>query len=47
VIAIGDGPGYFGPVVTAPPDARDAERLLDALILLSAVSTFSELKRAR
>jgi hypothetical protein len=34
-------------VVTAPPDARGAERLLDALILLSAVPTFTELKRAR
>jgi hypothetical protein len=47
VIAIEDGPGFFGPVVTAPPDARGAERLLDALILLSAVPTFTELKRAR
>ncbi|HYO86026.1 MAG TPA: DsbA family protein [Dermatophilaceae bacterium] len=47
VIAIDDGPGFFGPVVTAPPDDGDAERLLDALILLSAVPTFSELKRAR
>jgi hypothetical protein len=33
--------------VTAPPDGDDAERLLDALIMLSAVPTFSELKRAR
>jgi 2-hydroxychromene-2-carboxylate isomerase len=47
VIAIDDGPGFFGPVVTSPPDAGDAERLLDALVLLSAVPTFSELKRAR
>jgi 2-hydroxychromene-2-carboxylate isomerase len=47
VIAIDDGPGFFGPVVTAPPDAGDAERLLDALIMLSTVPTFSELKRAR
>jgi 2-hydroxychromene-2-carboxylate isomerase len=47
VMAIDDGPGFFGPVVTAPPDAGDAERLLDALILLSSVPTFSELKRAR
>jgi 2-hydroxychromene-2-carboxylate isomerase len=47
VIAIDDGPGFFGPVVTAPPAPGDAERLLDALILLSSVSTFSELKRAR
>jgi 2-hydroxychromene-2-carboxylate isomerase len=47
VIAIDDGPGFFGPVVTAPPDGDDAERLLDALIMLSAVPTFSELKRAR
>jgi 2-hydroxychromene-2-carboxylate isomerase len=47
VIAIGDGPGFFGPVVTAPPAPGDSERLLDALILLSSVPTFSELKRAR
>ena len=47
VIAIDNGPGFFGPVVTAPPDAPDAERLLDALILLSAVPTFTELQRAR
>lgn len=47
VIAVDDGPGFFGPVVTAAPDAEDAERLLDALVLLSAVPAFSELKRAR
>jgi len=47
VIAIDEGPGFFGPVVTAPPEGQDAGRLLDALVLLSAVPTFSELKRPR
>ena len=47
VLAIGDAPGYFGPVVTPTPTGEDALRLLDALVALSAVPQFSELKRAR
>jgi hypothetical protein len=47
VMAIGEGPGYFGPVVTPVPTGEDALRLFDALVALSAVPQFSELKRAR
>lgn len=47
VLAIGDGPGYFGPVVVRAPDAVGGDQLFDALRLLSAVPEFSELKRAR
>lgn len=47
ILAIGDGPGFFGPVVVPVPDGEDAERLFDAVQLLSAVPQFSELKRAR
>lgn len=47
VTAIDDGPGFFGPVVSPTPEGADADRLLEALRLLSSVSQFSELKRAR
>jgi hypothetical protein len=47
VVCIGDGPGYFGPVVVPVPEGEAAEKLYDALRLLSAVPEFSELKRAR
>ncbi|MGC4893672.1 DsbA family oxidoreductase [Micromonospora sp. DT31] len=47
VLAIGDRPAYFGPVVTPVPEGAAADRLFDALLLLSAVPEFSELKRAR
>jgi hypothetical protein len=47
IIAIGDGPGFFGPVVVPPPSGESAERLYDAVQLLSAVPEFSELKRKR
>jgi 2-hydroxychromene-2-carboxylate isomerase len=47
VLAIGDGPGFFGPVVVPIPDGESAEKLFDALRLLSAVPEFSELKTAR
>src|SRR5262249_40633680 len=43
VIAIGDGPGFFGPVVVPPPEGEAAEKLYDAVRLLSAVPEFSEL----
>ncbi len=47
VTAIGDGPAFFGPVVVPVPDADDADRLFEALRLLSTVPQFSEVKRAR
>jgi 2-hydroxychromene-2-carboxylate isomerase len=47
VVALGDGPGFFGPIVTDVPTAEAADRLFDAVRLLSSVVEFSELKRAR
>jgi hypothetical protein len=47
VTAVDDGPGFFGPVVSPVPEGADADRLLDALRLLSSVPQFSELKRSR
>lgn len=47
VVAFGDGPGYFGPIVTDVPAADAADRLYAAVRLLSSVAEFSELKRAR
>jgi 2-hydroxychromene-2-carboxylate isomerase len=47
IIAIGEGPGFFGPVVSPVPEGEAAEKLFDAVRLLSAVPEFSELKRAR
>lgn len=47
VLAFGDGPGYFGPIVTGAPTGADATRLWEAMTLLSQVPQFAELKRAR
>ncbi|NJC72279.1 DsbA family protein [Planosporangium thailandense] len=47
IVAIGDRPGFFGPVVVPVPEGESAEKLYDALRLLSAVPEFSEVKRAR
>jgi protein-disulfide isomerase-like protein with CxxC motif len=47
VTAVDGGPGFFGPVVAPVPEGADADRLFEALRLLSAVPQFSELKRAR
>jgi 2-hydroxychromene-2-carboxylate isomerase len=47
ITAVGDGPGYFGPVIAPVPASEAGEKLYDALRLLSAVPEFSELKRAR
>ncbi len=47
ILAIGDGPGFFGPVVVPVPEGESAEKLFDAVRLLSAVPEFSELKRSR
>jgi hypothetical protein len=46
-VALGDGPGFFGPIVTEAPTGEAADRLYDAVRLLSSVAEFSELKRAR
>jgi hypothetical protein len=47
VTALDDGPGFFGPVVVPIPAGHDADRLFEALRLLSTVPQFSELKRVR
>ena len=47
VLAVADGPGFFGPIVTEVPAGDAADQLYDAVRLLSAVPQFSELKRAR
>jgi len=47
VVAIGDGPAFFGPVIHPIPEGEEADRLFEALRLLSTVPQFSELKRAR
>ena len=47
ILALGDGPGFFGPVVVPVPEGEAAEKLYDAVRLLSAVPEFSELKRSR
>jgi hypothetical protein len=47
ILALGDGPGFFGPVVVPVPEGESAEKLFDAVRLLSAVPEFSELKRSR
>lgn len=47
ILAIGDGPGFFGPVVVPIPADADADRLFEALRLLSTVPQFAELKRGR
>src|SRR2546421_9609448 len=47
ITALGDGPGFFGPIVVPVPKGEAAEKLFDAMRLLSAVPEFSELKRAR
>ena len=47
IVAFGDGPGFFGPVVVPVPEGESAEKLFDAVRLLSAVPEFSEIKRSR
>jgi 2-hydroxychromene-2-carboxylate isomerase len=41
------GPAYFGPVVAPTPTGEDARYLLEAMVALSKVPSFSELKRSR
>lgn len=47
IVALGDGPGFFGPVVVPVPTGESAEKLYDALRLLSAVPEFSEVRTSR
>lgn len=47
ITALDDGPGAYGPVIVPVPTGDAALALLDALVLLSGVPEFSELKRAR
>ncbi len=47
ILAIGDSRGFFGPVVVPVPEGESAEKLFDAIRLLSAVPEFSELKTVR
>lgn len=47
ILSVDGRPGFFGPVVVPIPEGEEADRLLDAVVLLSQVPAFSELKRAR
>jgi hypothetical protein len=47
ISALGEGPGYFGPVVAPVPAGPAAARLWDAFVALSQVPELSELKRGR
>lgn len=47
IVALGNGPGFFGPVLVPVPEGERADRLYEALRLLSSVPEFSELKRSR
>jgi 2-hydroxychromene-2-carboxylate isomerase len=47
VLAIGDGPAWFGPVVAPVPTGQAATDLWQGLVALSSVAQFSELKRGR
>ncbi len=47
IISIDGGPGYFGPVVVPIPTGDEADKLFDAVSLISQVPAFSELRRAR
>jgi 2-hydroxychromene-2-carboxylate isomerase len=47
IVAIGDGPGFFGPIVVPVPQGEQAGQLFDAVATLSRIPAFSELKRAR
>ena len=47
VLALGDGPAWFGPVVSPVPTGQAATDLWQGLVALSSVAQFSELKRGR
>jgi len=47
IITYGDGgPSFFGPVISAVPDHTDGLQLWDALVEITSIATFSELKRS-
>jgi hypothetical protein len=43
----GEGPGFFGPVISPAPTGEAAERLWDAIIAAGSLPGFFELKRTR
>lgn len=43
----GEGPGFFGPVMSPAPTGEDAVRFWDAIIAAGSVLGFFELKRTR
>jgi 2-hydroxychromene-2-carboxylate isomerase len=47
VLAMGDGPAWFGPVVAPVPTGQAATDLWHGLEALSRVAAFAELKRGR
>jgi 2-hydroxychromene-2-carboxylate isomerase len=47
VLALDDGPAWFGPVVAPVPTGQAATDLWQGLVALSSVAQFSELKRGR
>lgn len=47
VLALGEGPAWFGPVVSPVPTGQAATDLWQGLVALSSVAQFSELKRGR
>jgi 2-hydroxychromene-2-carboxylate isomerase len=47
IIAIGDEPAIFGPVVAPPPEGEDALRLFDVVCAACRLPGFYELKRGR
>ena len=47
VLAIGEGPAWFGPVLAPVPTGQAATDLWQGLVALSKVEQFSELKRSR
>jgi len=47
VLAGGQGPGFFGPVMSPAPTGEDAVRFWDAIIAAGSMPGFFELKRTR
>ncbi|MEV7430038.1 DsbA family protein [Nocardioides sp. NPDC092400] len=46
IIAVGDGVGFFGPVISRVPAPEDAVRLWDHVVGLASFPGFAELKRS-
>ncbi|MDN4159747.1 mycothiol-dependent nitroreductase Rv2466c family protein [Nocardioides abyssi] len=46
IIAVADGPGFFGPVISRLPAPEDAARLWDHVVGLASFPGFAELKRS-